>query len=105
MKIQGGLPAPAAEGLWAYQPQPYTVQAPQKSEGDMARRFDNVTISADTGRHSVYEMDLRSRITQEVRTATSSGMINELRDQILSGAYQPDPMAIARKMMLLGVAG
>ena len=64
MKIQGGLPAPAAEGLRAYQPQPYTVQTPQKSESDLTRRFDNVTISADTGRHSVFEMDLRGRITQ-----------------------------------------
>ena len=50
-------------------------------------------------------MELRSKISQEVRTATSSGMISELRQQIQGGTYRVDPSAIAQKMLLLGVSG
>lgn len=77
-----------------------TGGAAQLQKRGAARRFDSVTISQDGP--SVFEMELRSRLTQEVRTATSSGMVSELRRQVQSGNYQPDPMAIARKMYLLG---
>ncbi len=68
------------------------TQAPQ--------RFDRFTSTAETGRSS-YHMELRGRISQDVRTATSSGMVASLREEIQAGTYQPDPAAIARKMLLM----
>ena len=104
MMIQSSLTAPAVEVQRpTYQPHP--SQNTVKNEGDMARRFDSVTIYAGEDRQSAHVMELRSKISQEVRTATSSGMIAELRSQIRGGAYSADPAAIARKMLLLGVSG
>ena len=71
---------------------------------DFLRRFDSVTLSNENGRTQKIEMDLRGKLTQEVRTATPTAMIAALREQVASGAYQPDPMAIARKMLLMGEA-
>lgn len=106
MMIQGSLAASAAEvQRTVYQPQPSQPQNVSKNEGNTARRFDSVTIRAADGGQSAYMMELRSKISQEVRTATSSGRVAELREQIRSGAYRPDPSAIARKMCLLGVTG
>ncbi|MBQ9348444.1 MAG: flagellar biosynthesis anti-sigma factor FlgM [Oscillibacter sp.] len=106
MMIQGSLTAPAAEVQRpAYQPQPHPFQNTVRNEGSTARRFDSVTIYAGEGRQSAYELELRSKISQEVRTATSSGMISELRQQIQGGTYRVDPSAIAQKMLLLGVSG
>ena len=111
MTIQGNLASPAAEvQRISYQPQIHAaqnaaqngVQNTQKSENLAARRFDSVTIRGGDGRQNAYAMELRSKISQDVRTATSSGKIAELRDQIRSGAYHIDPLAIAGKMLLLG---
>ena len=105
MMIQSSLAVPAAE-VRTYQPQsaaPQSAQSASKTEASAARRFDSVTIRADQGRQSPYALELRGKISQEVRTATSSGRIAELREQVLSGTYQVNPAAIARKMLLLGV--
>ena len=44
-------------------------------------------------------MNLVSRLSQEVRTATTTADIRELRQQVASGTYQPDPAAIAKRML------
>lgn len=85
-----------------YAAQTYSAAPVQKEE--LARRFDSVTISGENGKSS-FEMELRSKLAQEVRTATSSGKLSALREEVQSGAYWPDPMAIARKMLLFGEAG
>ena len=86
-----------AEGLRAYQPQPQQYAAPQTQKGALARRFDSVTI--ESGRGS-FELELRGRVSQEVRTATSSGLVASLREQVRAGTYQVDFTGIARKMLL-----
>lgn len=63
-------------------------------------KYDSVTLSA-TGQ-SKFHMALVGRLTQEVRTATTTGDISALRQQVSSGEYTPDPAAIARRIMFLG---
>ena len=69
--------------------------------GGASRRFDSITLSGGDGARSSFEMELRGRISQEIRTATSSGQIAALREQVQSGNYQVDPRAIAKKMLLM----
>ncbi len=47
-------------------------------------------------------MGLVSRLSQEVRTSTTTGDIAALRQQVASGTYTPDPMAIAARILFLG---
>ena len=68
---------------------------------DAARRFDSVLID---NRRGSFEMELRGKLKQEIRAATSSGQIAELRERVQDGSYQPDFADIARKMLLIGGA-
>ena len=106
MMIPGGANInPAAAVARTYQPQsfpPAQSAAREEPREDLARRFDSVTISGSGAGNM--GMELTSRLTQEVRTATSTDRIASLREQILSGEYRPDPMEIARRMLLMGGA-
>lgn len=65
-------------------------------------KYDSVTLSGLPTKESRFRMELAGRLTQEVRTATTTGDIHALRQQVSEGTYVPDPMAIAARMMLLG---
>lgn len=62
--------------------------------------YDSVTLSA-SGQDSRF-LDLVSKLSREVRTATTTGDIASLRQQVAAGTYRPDPMAIAGRILLLG---
>ena len=64
-------------------------------------QYDSVTISASS-QDSRFHMGMVSRLSQEVRTATTTGDIAALRQQVASGTYTPDPMAIAARILFLG---
>ena len=64
-------------------------------------KYDSVSISAPS-QDSRFHMGLVSRLSQEVRTAISTGDITALRQQVASGEYVPDPMAIAARILFLG---
>ena len=103
MIIPGGATVAGSAGLVrAYGPQNYSgaPAAVSAQREDFARRFDSVTISES----SSAALDLKSRLSQEVRTATSTDMVSALRQQIQNGTYQSDPREIARKMLLMGEA-
>ena len=105
MKITtGGGISVSPEVARTYASQTYNLSPAQK--GEFSRRFDSVTISGEGNGRSSFALELKSRLSREVRVASSSGSaVAALRDQIQSGAYQPDPAAIARKMLLLEEAG
>ena len=63
--------------------------------------YDSATFSAAPAGQSGFQMQLVSRLSYEVRTATTTGDIQELRRAVSAGEYAPDPMAIAGRMMLL----
>lgn len=64
-------------------------------------QYDSVTISTPS-QDSRFHMGLVSRLSQDVRTATTTGDIAALRQQVASGTYTPDPMAIAARILFLG---
>ena len=63
--------------------------------------YDSVTLSAPS-QGNRFHMGLVSRLSREVRTATTTGDIAALRQQVASGEYTPDPMAIAARILFLG---
>ena len=71
---------------------------PQAAPG--INNYDSVTLSA-SGQDNRF-MGLVSKLSQEVRTATTTGDIAALRQQVASGEYTPDPMAIAARILFLG---
>ena len=62
--------------------------------------YDSVDFSAPAGRRS-FQMEMVSRLSREVRTANTTGDIQELRQELSAGKYTPDPMAIAGRMLFL----
>lgn len=98
MKIPGGNSIlPYSNVVQKYKSASSPVKAGTKTSA--AKRFDQVTISgADTGQNH-FAMQLKSKISQEVQTATTTGALAALRQEIEAGTYEPDPSAIARKML------
>lgn len=64
--------------------------------------YDSVTLTSVPTRESRFHMDMVSRLSQEVRTATTTGDIHALRQAVASGQYTPDPMAMAARILFLG---
>ena len=69
--------------------------------GPPAEKFDQVTLSSREGEDPV-KMELQGKLSQEVRTATTTGTLNALRQEVQSGQYQVDARSIAKKLLLLG---
>ena len=65
-------------------------------------KYDSVTLSSVPSEESRFRMKMVGRMSQEVRTATTTGDIHALRQQVASGQYVPDPMAIAARILFLG---
>ena len=68
--------------------------------GSASHKYDQVTISSHDS--DPFMMEMKSRIAQDVRTATTTGTLNVLHDQVQAGEYKIDAANIARKMLLLG---
>ncbi len=85
-----------------YEPKTERKTHVQKASGGSTYdSYDSVTLSTPS-QDSRFHMELVSRMSQEVRTATTTGDIAALRAQVASGQYTPDPMAIAARMLFLG---
>lgn len=69
--------------------------------GESSNKFDSVTLSAPPTGEGRFHMALVGRLSQEVRTTTTTGDINALRQQVAEHRYVPDPTAIARRIMFL----
>jgi negative regulator of flagellin synthesis FlgM len=98
MKISGANIS-AAEAARIYQGQASSAAKLQRSGAN--RRFDSIMLSGGDGKRSSFEMELRSKVSQEVRTATTSGQVAALREQVQSGTYRVDAREIAKKMLLM----
>ena len=102
MKISGtNIPA-MSEAARVYQSQ--TSGAQKASKSSALNRFDSIMLSRRDSVRSEREMALRGRLSQEVRTAASSGQVAQLREEVRNGTYRVDAREIARKMLLLGEA-
>ena len=47
------------------------------------------------------QKNMVSRISQEVRTATTTGDIQALKQEVAAGEYVPNPMEIADKILFM----
>ena len=81
----------------AYYP---TVSHGSTTNATMNSHYDSSSFSAVTDSHDRFQRDLVSRLSQEVRTATTTGRIQELRQAVADGQYCPDPAEIARRILL-----
>lgn len=91
MKIPGRMPIGPMQQHTAASAAPQTAK-PKPSQ------FDQIQLSDSAG--SRFEMELKSRLSHEVRTATTTGRLSELTAQIKNGSYEIDPVAIARRMLM-----
>ena len=65
-------------------------------------KYDSVILSSSVDDTSRFYKELVGRLSQEVRTTTTTGDIRALRQQVASGTYKPDASAIAARMLFLG---
>lgn len=65
--------------------------------------YDSAHFASVTEGRSGFQMQMEvvSRLAREVRTATTTGDIQDLRQAVSSGEYAPDPMAIAARMLFV----
>lgn len=99
MRIPGANISAAESAARVYQGQNGGMKKVQRGGSD--RRFDSVMLSTSEGVRANYEMELRGKISNEVRTATTSGQVAALREQVQNGTYKVDARETARKMLLM----
>lgn len=61
--------------------------------------YDSATFSQYSAGSDSFRMQMVGRLSQEVRAATTTADVRELHEAVQSGAYTPDPMAIAGRML------
>ena len=60
--------------------------------------YDSATFSTVSDSNSRFQMDMVSRLSQEVRASTTTGRVQD-RQAVASGQYQPDPAEIAKRLL------
>jgi len=63
-------------------------------------KFDQITLSAQ-GEAAPTFREMAASLSQQVRTYNTTGKIQDLHDQVASGAYRPDARETAARMLLL----
>lgn len=63
-------------------------------------KFDQITLSGGNAAAPTFR-ELAAGLSQQVRTYNTTGKIQDLRDQVASGAYRPDARETAARMLLL----
>lgn len=63
--------------------------------------FDKVTLQqTNLSPEQSFTLEMISRVTQEVRAATTTGDIQSLHDEVAAGQYQIDADEIVRRILL-----
>ena len=65
----------------------------------MNSNYESSSFSAVADSHERVQRDWVSRLSQEVRTVTTTGRIQELRQAVADGEYHPDAAEIAKRLM------
>lgn len=63
-------------------------------------RYDSCSLSAPENQETSF-LDAVSSLSYQVRTATTTGKIQELRSQVRSGQYQIAAREVAARMLLM----
>ena len=68
---------------------------------NMNKSYDSVDFSSALAEEDAIQKNMVSRISQDIRTATTTGDIQTLKQAVAAGEYVPNPMKIADKIMLM----
>ena len=63
--------------------------------------YDRFSLSANTERENNCFIEAVASLSQQVRTSTTTGKIQELRRQVSSGGYDVAPRDVAARILLL----
>ena len=80
---------------------PYTRKSDVSVPTVPEQRYDQVQFSSCLDKTARRLKEAVGRISQEVRTQTTAQDLEQLRHQVLSGEYQPNPQEIATRMQLI----
>lgn len=92
MRITGNIGAAGRPGRVQNR---YGQSVTMRAENE--RNYDQVSIESENS----FRKQLQSRLSQEIRTATTTGTVASLREQVQSGEYQVDTAAIARRLLFV----
>ena len=76
-----------------------TERVTRPNEVPNPHNYDSITISNRLSDENRFRMDLVSRLSKEIRTSTTTGDVQALREQVANGTYQVDASAIAARML------
>ena len=97
------LRTPSSGGINAFAPITkvyYPNQSHSSTVGTVSNpNYDSSFFTAMTDEKDRFQMDTVSRLSREVRTSTTTGRIQELRQAVSSGTYVPDPAEIAKRIL------
>ena len=68
---------------------------------NMNKNYDSVNFSSALAGEDAMQKNMVSRISQEIRTATTTGDIQALKQEVAAGEYVPNPMEIADKILFM----
>ncbi|MCI2106688.1 MAG: flagellar biosynthesis anti-sigma factor FlgM [Intestinimonas sp.] len=77
------------------------TQSSEKARGAEGS-FDQVNISQNLSSETQFQKELTARVVRDIRSTTSTGAIQQVREQLQAGTYRPDPNKIAAAIMLEG---
>lgn len=73
----------------------------QMAQTKISKNFDKITISSNTSiSEDKFAHELASRISKEVKTATPSYKMEDIKSQIEEGTYQIGLDEVVKKIML-----
>ncbi len=80
---------------------PYNRKSDATAPVAPEQRYDQVQFSSCLDETERRLKETVGHISQEVRTQTTTQELEQLRRQVLSGEYQPNPREIAARMLLM----
>ena len=96
------LTTPSSGGIQAVTPpKPYcpTVNHGTTTNAAPNSKYDSSSFTAVSDTRERFRREMVSRLSQEVRTTTTTGRIQELRQAVSAGEYHPDAAEIAKKLL------
>ena len=76
-----------------------TARSAEKGR-EIGGAFDQVDISRESSGEARFRKELAARLVRDVRASASIGGVQQVREQLRSGAYRLDPSSIAKAMLL-----
>lgn len=76
------------------------VEHTARAEAAPKGKYDSIDLTHTPVGEGRTFLEVVSRLSQEVKTVNTTGDVQAISNQLRSGQYEPDAMAIASKMLL-----